>query len=110
MGSTAIFAVAFLLVGLSPFLVLLLAATVLYGLGEGASIPTVQDHVTGSAPDASRGAVVAVFVSSVRAGQTVGPLLAGLSMVLVGTSGTFMLAGGVAFALLLAEVIVGRRL
>jgi MFS family permease len=109
-GATALFAVAFLLIGLSPLLVLLLAAAVLYGLGEGASIPTVQDHVTGSASDATRGAVVAVFVSAVRAGQTVGPLLAGASMVLVGTNGTFLLSAGVAGALLLVEVVAGRRL
>lgn len=109
-GATALFAVAFLLIGLSPFLVLLLAAAVLYGLGEGSSIPTVQDHVTGSATDATRGAVVAVFVSAVRAGQTVGPLLAGVSMVLVGTNGTFLLSAGVAALLLVFEVVAGRRL
>lgn len=104
MGATALFAVAFVLIGVASALVVLLAAAVLYGLGEGAAIPTVQDHVTGAAPDTSRGAVVAVFVSSVRAGQTAGPLVAGLAMVLVGTSGTFLVAGAIAGALLVAEV------
>ena len=45
-----------------------------YGLGEGGLIPTLQDLSVSLAPEAQRGAVVALFVSSARLGQTVGPL------------------------------------
>ena len=76
-----------------------------YGLAEGSSIPTVQDFVTGAAPDDSRGAVVAVFVSAVRAGQTAGPLLAGLVIATVGTSATFVAAAVIAACLLAVELL-----
>jgi MFS family permease len=65
--------------------------------------------VTGAATDATRGAVVAIFVSAVRAGQTVGPLVAGVSMTIVGTSDTFLLAAVIAAALLGAQLLLGRR-
>jgi MFS family permease len=104
-AATAVFAITFFVVGVSPWLWLLVAGTLVYGLAEGSSIPTVQDFVTGSAPDESRGAVVAVFVSSVRAGQTVGPLMAGAAMAVFGTSTTFLIAAAIAAVLLAVELV-----
>lgn len=102
---TAIFSVAFVLIGATPFLWVLVLATLGYGLGEGMTIPTVQDFITGSATDASRGSVVAVFVSFVRLGQTVGPLAASFTFDRIGTSATFVVAGVAAGALLLGELL-----
>jgi MFS transporter, ACDE family, multidrug resistance protein len=104
--ASTLFVIGFFTIGSSPLLVLVLAGAVLYGLGEGVSIPTIQDIVAGSAPEASRGAVVAAWVGAARAGQTVGPLLAGLSLVLAGARWTFMIGGLVAVALLLAQLLV----
>jgi MFS transporter, ACDE family, multidrug resistance protein len=98
--------IGFFTIGSSPLLVLVLVGAVLYGLGEGVSIPTIQDIVAGSAPEASRGAIVAAWVGAARAGQTVGPLLAGLSLVLAGARWTFLIGGFVAVALLLAQLLV----
>ena len=52
----------------------LFAAALLYGLGEGVFIPTLQDVVAGAVAPEQRGAVVAVWVGAARAGQTAGPL------------------------------------
>jgi MFS family permease len=106
--ATMLFTIAFAVIGLAPWLAILLGGAILYGFGEGGSIPTVQDFVTGGAPDESRGAVVAFFVSAVRAGQTVGPLIAGVTIAAVGTGETFLLGAAVAGGLLVAEVFFTR--
>jgi MFS family permease len=106
-GSMAAFAVAFAVIGAAGALPFLILGAVIYGAGEGVIIPTVQDIVTGSAPAAQRGAVVAMFVSAARAGQTVGPLAAAGVYGATGTGTTFVLGGALALALLVAE-LVGR--
>ena len=104
--AAALFALAFLLVGLAPSLVMVFAGAVLYGLAEGAAIPTLQDAIVAGSPVESRGAVLAVFVAGARFGQTGGPLLAGVGIAAVGPSGTF-LAGSVLAASLLVAIGVG---
>ena len=59
-----LFVIGFVAIGLADALVVLFGGALLYGLGEGSSIPTVQDLVAGAAPEASRGAVVAAWVVS----------------------------------------------
>jgi MFS family permease len=106
LASSVTFAVSALTIGLAPSLIVLLLGALVYGLGEGAAIPTVQDLVAGSAPSASRGAVVAAWVGSARLGQTIGPLLAGAAVTLVGTGGTFVAGAALALALVAAQLVV----
>jgi MFS family permease len=103
-GAAVLFTVAFVCIGLAPTLPLLLAGAMLYGLGEGVFIPTLQDVVAGASSAAQRGAVVAVWVGSARAGQTIGPLLASASYGAVGTGTTFVIGGGIAAGLVALEV------
>jgi MFS family permease len=79
----------------------------LYGLGEGVFIPTLQDVVAGAAAPEQRGAVVAVWVGAARAGQTAGPLLAAGLYGATSTSTTFMVGGALAAGLVVFE-LVGR--
>jgi MFS family permease len=104
--SSMLFVVGFTTIGLANVLVLLFAGALLYGLGEGASIPTVQDLVAGAAPEASRGAVVAAWVGAARAGQTLGPLVAGVGLDAVGPSTTFVIGGAVSAVLLVVQLVV----
>ena len=67
---------AFAILAASPLVGLLVVGCLLYGAGEGALIPTLQDVAISNAPDAHRGAVVAMWVGFARRGQTVGPLTA----------------------------------
>ncbi len=106
LAAGAMFAVGFVVIGWAGTLPLLAAGALIYGLGEGSAIPTVQDLVTSAAPTASRGAVVAVFVSSIRAGQSVGPMLAGPLIERIGTGEVFVLGAGLAAALLVAMVVI----
>jgi MFS transporter, ACDE family, multidrug resistance protein len=103
----SLFVVAFVGIGLAGTLPLLLAGALLYGLGEGIFIPTLQDVVSGASPPGQRGAIVAVWVGAARAGQTVGPLAAAAVYGSIGTGSTFLVGAGVAAAVVVAE-LVGR--
>lgn len=108
MAGSALLAVAFSIVAEAPVLALVVAGTLLYGFGEGAAIPSLQAIVAGAAPASSRGSVVAMWVGSVRAGQTVGPILAGVALGGLGASGTFLAGAGLAAALLVAQLVSGH--
>jgi len=88
----------------------IVAACMLYGLGEGVFIPSLQDAVAGAAPPERRGAVLAVWVGAARLGQTIGPLLAGGALALTSTTGVFGIGVVVALVLLAAQVLgpIGR--
>jgi ACDE family multidrug resistance protein len=68
--------VAFALLAASPLVAMLVVGCLLYGMGEGAFIPTLQDVAITNAPPEHRGGVVAMWVGFARLGQTVGPLVA----------------------------------
>ncbi len=106
-GASVLFTVAFVVIGASHTLPVLVGGALLYGVGEGLFIPTLQDVVSGAAPASQRGAVVALWVGAARAGQTVGPLAVAGIYGAVGTGTTFVLGGALASTLIVAEV-VGR--
>lgn len=97
---------AFLILGMTSSLLVAAAAALLYGATSGSLVPTLQDLNISGSPDEHRAAVVAVFVSAARLGQTVGPLLAGLVVGVAGTAGTIT-AGSAAALLLLALGVYG---
>lgn len=102
-GAAVLFTIAFVVIGATSSLVVLVGAAMLYGLGEGIFIPTLQDIVAGAAPSSQRGAVVALWVGAARAGQTVGPLAAAGIYGAVGTHTTFVIGGALAATLVAAE-------
>jgi ACDE family multidrug resistance protein len=106
-GAAVLFTIAFVIIGTAGSLVILVGGAMLYGLGEGIFIPTLQDIVAGAAPASQRGAVVALWVGAARAGQTVGPLAAAGVYGAVGTHATFVVGGALAATLVVAES-VGR--
>ena len=71
---------SFILIGLSPTLSLVVVGSLVYGLGEGALIPSLQDAAITRAPDRHRGAVMATWTACARLGQTTGPMLAAAIM------------------------------
>ena len=81
------FAVGFALIGATEAVVVVALGCVIYGIGEGALIPTLQDQAVELSPPEHRGAVVAVYVGAARLGQTVGPLGAAA---LFGATSTFV--------------------
>lgn len=107
LASFALFTSAFPVVGLVGALWVLLAAALAYGVAEGLVLPTITDVAAELAPADSRGAVLSAQVGAIRAGQTVGPLLAGVGVGVLGTAGTFVAGSVVAGAALVAVAAGG---
>ncbi len=61
----------------------------------------LQDLNMEDAPDEHRAVVIAVWVGAARLGQTIGPLLAGVTMGLIGTGATFVAGTSIAVLILL---------
>ncbi|HET9443127.1 MAG TPA: MFS transporter [Acidimicrobiales bacterium] len=99
-GGSVLVAAGLAVLGAAPSLPLLMVGPVIYGIGEGMMVPTIQELVASTPPATSRGAVVAVFVAVTRLGQTVGPLTAGSALEQVEPS--TVLLGGAAVALMAA--------
>lgn len=97
-----------LILALAPSLPVLLLGPLVYGLGEGLMIPTLQDIVTGAAPATSRGSVVAMFVGVTRAGQTAGPLMTGAALEQIGSRVLFFAGAALAVLLAGAQQVLGR--
>jgi MFS family permease len=97
---------AFLLYGVAGALVVIVPAALMFGAAEGALIPTLQDLNVEGAPGEHRGAVVAAWVGAARLGQTIGPLIAGVGIGLVGTGSTLVI-GSVVAAVILAVALFG---
>lgn len=91
-GGVVLGTVGLVAIGVSPSVLLLAVAAVVYGLFEGITIPTLQDMTTAAGGDRSRGGTVAVQVSAARLGQTVGPLGLGAAFGAVGATPTYLLA------------------
>jgi MFS family permease len=112
MTSTALWVVAFVLIGLSPILLFLLVGILLYGLGEGVVIPSLQTVALGRAPEEHRGAVMATWTASARLGQTLGPLIAAAILATAGSEWA-LLAGaagaGVMFVMFALSPIANAR-
>ena len=69
----------FVVVAAAPGVAVVAIGLALIGLGSGLTFPLLQDFVASAVPDVYRGALVGVFVTAVRLGQSFGPA-AGSSM------------------------------
>lgn len=100
---------SYALVGTANTIIVIVVASLIYGFAEGSLIPTLQEIVSSSAEPDARAAVVSSFVSVIRAGQTVGPLLAA---VLVGGLGaqTLFLIGAAALTGIGLAVLASKAL
>lgn len=98
-AASTLIAFAALGVAIGPSLLIVVAASIVYGLGDGSCIPSLQDAATSAAPAEQRASVMAAWVSAVRMGQTAGPLGAALLYGLYSTS-VAMLAGAAIFVVL----------
>ena len=103
---SAVWIASFVLIGLAGTVWLLVVGTLLYGFGEGAMIPTLQEAALHEAPEEHRGAVMAVWTGSARLGQTVGPLASALVLTQFGGAWS-LLGGAVGAAALLAMFTLG---
>ncbi|MGH9025308.1 MAG: MFS transporter [Acidimicrobiia bacterium] len=103
------FVVSFAAIAVAPWIALVVAASLLYGLGDGLTVVPLQAYAASIAPAAQRGFVVAVWVGASRAGQATGPLLAGALVGPLGTRGLFAAGAAVAAAWTIAISIFRPR-
>jgi len=89
--STVIAVIGYVLVGATPWLGLVMVASLAYGWFEGVQIPMLQDAVVGAAPDAQRGSVVSVWIATIRSAQAVGPLAAGAALGVMNERAVFLI-------------------
>ena len=99
------FVVAFTTIGIAGAVAVVVVGAILYGASEGALIPSLQDEAMEASPDEHRGAVVAVWVSAARAGQTVGPLIAGVGLAFWTTGTVFVVGSSVAIVVVLLGLV-----
>ncbi len=105
-ASSALIAIAAFAIGVAPAIGLIVVASIVYGLGDGLAIPTLQDVTASAAPDGQRASIMAGFVSATRLGQAVGPV--GASAIFAATStSTAMIVGAAIFALVAVGFAVG---
>ena len=79
-------------------------AVIIFGLGHGIIIPSIQNLLVGFASVEERAAFMSVNSMVLRTGQTIGPLLVGVFYAIAGLRAAF--ASGAVFALLMILIIV----
>lgn len=83
----------------------LLVLLLIIGIGQGINVPTIFNILTSIAPIDHRGAFMSVNSMTIRAGQTAGPIVAGLLFSLWGISWVFW-AGAVMAAFFLLIIVL----
>ena len=73
-------------------LLIVAPALVVIGLSIGLIFPIVQNFVASAVPDQERGAAVGTWISSIRAGQAVGPVIATSILASLGDRQAYLLA------------------
>jgi MFS family permease len=97
-----LYAVALALIPLIPAIWLMPAATLIYGVAQGLTIPTLQSQIAARAPMELRAATVAANAMAIRVGQTAGPVLGGAAYAVGGADTVFWSASAVPAVMLLA--------
>jgi MFS family permease len=100
--------VSLILLPFMPRVELVLVSTFVYGIGSGIFIPSILTYVAGAAPAEYRAAFMSLNGASLRLGQTLGPLIAGLLYTHIGFTGMFLAGAGLSLAVAAIGFIGGR--
>jgi len=101
-------AIALALLPFMPQLGLVVIPVVIFGLGMGITIPSLQTYIAGLAPSEYRAAFMSINATMMWLGQTVGPLIFGLIYTNVNFDGVFLYGAGLALATAVAGFIGGK--
>jgi ACDE family multidrug resistance protein len=102
------YASALVIVPFVPNLWVLLIPIIIFGVGHGLNIPSIQTLLAGLAPMEHRAAFMSVNGMVLRLGQTLGPLLMGAVFGLWGIGGVFYAGAVFAIAIFALLVIIKR--
>jgi len=107
--SFAVYALALVLVPLIHSLWLLLIPSIIFGIAQGANIPSIQTAVAGLAPLEYRAAFMSINATMLRLGQTIGPPIMGLIYVCYGMDAVFYAAAAMAIMAPVIAILFGQR-
>jgi len=96
---------AMLLLFISQSWIQVVASVMIFGLGHGLLVPSIQNLLVGFASIKERAAFMSVNSMVLRVGQTIGPLLIGVFYAIGSLSGSML--GGAGVALVMLVVILG---
>lgn len=100
--------VASLLIMASHSYVSLAIAVMVFGLGHGIIIPSIQNLLVGFASIQERAAFMSVNSMVLRIGQTLGPLFVGLFYAISGLNAAFLTGAGLALCMLAVIAVMIR--
>jgi ACDE family multidrug resistance protein len=107
---------SFILYGSAVFLVpftfdlwLTLIPLIIFGIGHGICFPTFQSLLSDSTATEYRAAIMSINATSVRIGQTLGPLMTGIAYIIGGLGAPFILCTIVAFANVLSVKVLVKE-
>jgi MFS transporter, ACDE family, multidrug resistance protein len=103
-----LYAAGLVLVALVPNMWLLLVPAVLFGVAQGINLPNVFSLLNAHAPSENRGAFMATNGMSLRAGQTIGPLLMAATAGALGLTGAYLAATALAVVAFLLVITLLR--
>jgi ACDE family multidrug resistance protein len=103
-----LYAAGLVLVALVPNMWLLLVPAVLFGVAQGINLPNVFSLLNAHAPSENRGAFMAANGMSLRAGQTIGPLLMAATAGTLGLTGAYLAATALAVVALVLVITLLR--
>jgi len=95
-------------VAFAPNLWSLLVPALLFGVAQGINLPNVFALLNAHAPSENRGAFMATNGMSLRAGQTIGPLLMAATAGTLGLTGAYLAATALALAAFLLVITLLR--
>jgi MFS family permease len=87
---------------------ILIPALFLFGVAQGINLPNVFSLLNAHAPSENRGAFMATNGMSLRAGQTIGPLLMAATAGTLGLTGAYLAATALAFVALVLVITLLR--
>ncbi|MBN1951016.1 MAG: MFS transporter [Bacteroidales bacterium] len=99
-AGTLLYFLAMLFFSFADSYLMLVPPAMLFGLGHGMFIPTIQTLLVGFAPLKQRAAFMSINSMVLRIGQTIGPLMIGLAFALGGVSYAFYGAGIIALIMM----------
>ncbi len=71
------YALSFFLMGFVRHAIVIYFAVICFGIGQGLNLPSLQVMVLGSVPHGMKASVSALYASTLRIGQSIGPVLLG---------------------------------
>ncbi len=105
-----LYAVALLLIALANSVFLVVIASMILGLAQGLCMPAAVSLIAIYAPGEMRGMYMSLNVMSIRAGQTIGPLLMGWFFLQFRLENLFFIATGIALVFFLVHLAFSGKI